>query len=193
MFKQFDTILLLAKEAPLGLIYNALYNRYESGDLFKDDIINPKIIPYHLCVISKERIQIGDWYYNSANKRQPINTFPKVIDKCSSEHEAIACNDTKLKPCYKIIATTLSSKIIMSPNIGWITNTFLDVYCNYYNKGKALLKVNVLMEAIPTEWDNPLTNPEGIDTIDSIYQPKLNKEGYVFISYDKLSLLPNYI
>jgi hypothetical protein len=82
----------------------------------------------------------------------------------------------------EVIASTDSSL-----NTKSIPQSFIDKYISEYNKGNKIEDVDVEYEAVPTEFDNPMSNPEGVDNEDSIYELKLNPDNTINIKSVKNS------
>jgi hypothetical protein len=132
--------------------------------------------PQHLYILSDEEIKVGDWYYTSLEHDNPFIRQCKVIDKSK---EYWLDNNLKYQMAlkfnygsYKIIASTDSSLSYIRNfksganvliNLPSPSQALIEKYVSEYNKGNKIIDVVVEYEAIPNEFDNPMTNPKGKD------------------------------
>lgn len=111
-------VILLATNAPAlkgDIIILNLFR--EEMQIFAPEMFLKNIYKHHLHVLSLDKIQIGDYYYNETAKR---------IYKCNDEQLYDGVN-------YKIVATTNEEF-----NLPVLPNTFIDIYALYFNKGNRL-------------------------------------------------------
>lgn len=166
MLKKIDVVMLPTKEK--AQLYLTPKGKLDIGD---EHIGGEEYPTQHLYFLSDEEIKEGDWYYQS-------NKFGNVIDKCDEKTFVARTPDyVRQNGAKKIIATTDKSlklyeaeTITRAPGFSLKTDDiclpqpspeFLKVFVREYNKGNQIEQVMVEYEAVPNEYDNPLTNPEG--------------------------------
>ena len=128
--------------------------------------------PYHLHIISDEKIQNGDWCIL-------LDSFGNVF--LGEPQQYLATKDQVLNNgLRKVIAST--NKFI-TPN-SWIPNSFVQAYMNAYNNGKPIIEVNLEMSHMP-ELTNSLPHKVRADGSIIIHQSKLitTDEMYLNMQY----------
>lgn len=174
-----ETIYGLALGSP-KLHGNRLFNVGKYDDFY---------IPQHLYFTTDEEILKGDWYY-------------------SPEYGVLQCQvdipniDYKKEGCRKIVSSTDESLGLARPS-----NAFLKKYCESYNYGKVITKVNIeckLYHGIKISPDNTIsiakieertyTQKEVDDLLDrntcEVTAQMINKQ--IFTKEEVINLIRNY-
>lgn len=115
--------------------------------------------PNYFVVSETENIEVGDYVYNQSNGN--IFKTDNVLQSNNCNHNEIG------KPFKKILILPEN----FSPEI------IEDIVNGKLKNGE---KVLIRCEAMPNEFDNPMSNPEGVhNTEDSEYEIKLNEKNHI--------------
>jgi hypothetical protein len=162
MFKTCKVILIYSTNKSDVKIYNEHFDLY----ILSDDIIKEN----DYCV-----------YIPNTIFSDTLSTVIKVESITDNTCTTRVSTFSK-KHCKKVIATT--NKDIALPRV---PNLFIEKYIKSCIEKRLIKEVQLKYEAIPTEWDNPFTNPEGIPTVDSKYELCL-ENNFVVIKKDTWTL-----
>jgi hypothetical protein len=129
------------------------------------------MLPQHLYIISDDEVKEGDWFIN-----EQIDG-----DKVIWQHNGNIIPNSNPK---KIIATTDNSIGIKPFTVfPQPSPQFIQKYIDEWNKGNKIEWVNLEYEAIPNEFDNPFTNPKGLDNFeDAKWELKVDKNNYITLT-----------
>lgn len=144
------------------------YFKEQQGDGDYYSIVNK-----HLYVVSDDVVKVGDW---CLWKSEIIKAGKSLVH---GAQKVIATTNTDLK-IYKGIEDI--SYLPMFENLPLIPDSFIESFVKQYNNKNLIKDIYVEYTAVPTEYDNPLTNPMGLHIVDSIYEVKIDADNQIEIN-----------
>ena len=186
MKKECEVVMLPTKKATwpnciwLGRISKQLRLDKSYRSYYSCDPIDDSMLPQHLYVVSNDdEIKVGDLVFVSEH----------VIGSKYSISRIDSLDDIKGLNAKKIIATTDISLTIDNFKFGYgkylprPSESFIKKYIKEFNRGYQIKEVMVEYEAAPNEFDNPMTNPLGIDNFEGAeWEVKANNNNEVIIT-----------
>jgi hypothetical protein len=95
----------------------------------------------HLYILSNEKIEKGDWFYDSRDKI--LSNNPLAITHFSKK--VIVTTDSSLKVYYDLVGKNGLSQL-RQKSLQEIPQSFIEYFINEYNKGNVIKKVLVEVE-----------------------------------------------
>lgn len=180
MWRKCKVVMLPTNEKSILFIGKASGQLHDLAIPDKDE----STLNQNLYIFSDDKIKEGDWYLvvpeDSVRQAQidfdgNHRDFAKII---ASTDSSLGKYKEKIHTDELGISETDGIKFYNFPSI---PKSFIERYVSEDNKGNKIEEVMVEYEAIPTAFDNPMTNPLGLDTNDSLYDLKINTDNTINI------------